>query len=175
MSRDYGDLSGDIDLLQYTLDCARREIERLRGELRGDVVKFCGGGERPTRDYEGDAGFDLYTEGNWVIGPSEFVDIPCGISVELPEGVWAMIVGRSSTLRKRGLLVMPGIIDNGWRGELFAGVQNLSQEQEVKVSDGERVAQLIPYPLVASRLEWQRVSKLGESDRGARGFGSTGS
>lgn len=176
---DHGDLSTDPDLLHYLLDQARAEIRRLNLELRGAELLWTGEGREPTRAHSGDAGFDLYCAGGpygggyWFIEPGEFVDIDCGISVELPQGVWAMITGRSSTLRKRRLLVATGIIDQGYRGPLYAGVQNLSSEL-VKVESGERLAQLIPFPLVAETLKLRRVAELADSDRGDKGFGSSG-
>lgn len=132
---------------------------------------------RPQRQHEGDAGFDLLVAGDWTIKPGEFVDIPSGVEqVELPAGVWALITGRSSTLRKRGLLVAQGIIDHGYRGPLFCGVQNLGSD-DVEVKDGERLAQLIPMPLTAAGLIVCQVDerKIESSDRGTNGFGSTGS
>ena len=63
------------------------------------------------RVHQGDAGLDLYcTTEAIVVPPGGFVDIPLGVSVEIPEGYWAMLTGRSSTLRKRGLLVNQGVI-----------------------------------------------------------------
>lgn len=127
------------------------------------------------RGYFGDAGLDLEVSEDTVIPPGGFVDVPSGVAVQLPAGYWAMLVGRSSTLRKRGLLVVQGIIDNGYRGELFAGVQNLQHGRDVEVKAGERLAQLILVPL------WNGgVNYLGEGDdlssskRGTNGFGSTG-
>lgn len=130
-------------------------------------------GRAPSRQYPGDAGFDLVVSESTMIQPGEFVDIPCSIAVEFPEGMWSMLVGRSSTLRKRGLLVNMGIIDAGYRGPLYAGAWNMTDEP-VTVRRGERIAQLIPMPLTAAGLEVERVKALSDSDRGDQGFGSTG-
>lgn len=128
---------------------------------------------RPVRYYSGDAGFDLICSEGTKIGYKAFVDVPCGISIEQPPGVWSLIIGRSSTLRKRQLMVAPGIIDNGWRGPLWAGVWNLG-EHPTTVEEGDRIAQLIPFPLIAAGLTLDRVEVLSETDRGEEGFGSTG-
>lgn len=126
----------------------------------------------PTKSYPGDAGFDLYVSEATYVPFREFVDVPLGISVEMPPGVWAMLTGRSSTLRKRHLLVTQGIIDNGYRGELFAGVQNMGREG-ARIAVGERIAQLIPFRLEGALTPVQ-VRELSPSDRGTAGFGSTG-
>jgi dUTP pyrophosphatase len=130
------------------------------------------GAREPTRAHPDDAGFDLYVAQNVYVQPGEFVDVRSGVAVQLPPGYWGMLTGRSSTLRKRGLLVNPGIIDNGYRGELFAGVWNLGQTT-VRVHEGERLAQLIP---IMGTDEWamQRVDQLDQAERGTQGFGSTG-
>lgn len=168
------DLSNDPDLLKCLLDDARAEIARLRGKV-GGVLRVAGDGELPTRAHSDDVGLDLYTWGHdWVIDPGEFRDVDCGIRVEFPEGVWGMIVGRSSTLRKKKLLVMTGIIDTGYTGPLFAGVQNMSP-YPTKIEEGERVAQLVLFPNVTERISVVRVEKLGKNGgRGERGFGSSG-
>jgi deoxyuridine 5'-triphosphate nucleotidohydrolase len=127
----------------------------------------------PTKHYSGDAGFDLYVSETTWIGHRDFVDVPLGISIEMPPGLWAMLTGRSSTLRKRHLLVTQGIIDNGFRGELYAGVQNMGREG-ARVMEGERIAQLIPFRLESVSLPLVQVLELSESDRGTAGFGSTG-
>lgn len=127
----------------------------------------------PYRPYEGDAGFDLICSDRVTIEPGRFADVACGINVEFPRNTWGMITGRSSTLRRRGLLVHQGIIDNGYRGPLFAGVFNLS-EQPRTIRPGDRVAQIIPFPLTAKGLTFEHVAVLTEADRGQAGFGSTG-
>jgi dUTP pyrophosphatase len=101
------------------------------------------------------------------------MDIDCGISIELPEGYWGMITGRSSTLRRRGLLVAQGIIDGGYRGPIYSGVWNLT-DRPVSVSKGERVAQLIPFSNSAKAMVPVIVDELSLSDRGVKGFGSSG-
>lgn len=138
------------------------------------VIKWVGDPDlQPIRGYEGDAGFDLIVSQDTHIPYREFRDVPMGIYVELPPGMWAMMTGRSSTLRRRHMLVIQSIIDNGYRGPIFAGVQNMSREAEW-VRAGERIAQLIPFRLEAPTLSVVRVAELSESDRGERGFGSTG-
>lgn len=127
----------------------------------------------PKRGYADDAGLDLIVEGTHTLTPHEFMDIPCGISVELPERHWAMITGRSSTFRKRGLQVQTGIIDTGYRGPLFAAVYNTTG-QEVTVHEGERLAQLILFSNSTMRHTLLRVNRLSPSERGEQGFGSTG-
>lgn len=180
----HGDLSEEVELLQSLNDRASAEINRLRRELanfQSRNIYYTGDGLAPARVHQGDAGFDLFVHpnpgnrtGKWFIPGHSFIDIDCGISMELPQGVWGMITGRSSTLRKRQLLVATGIIDQGYRGPLYSGVQNLSPNMTV-VEPGERLAQLIPFPLVADRIDLVRVDELNDSDRGVNGFGSTGS
>jgi dUTP pyrophosphatase len=127
----------------------------------------------PSRGYPGDAGLDLYVSEDTAIPAYAFVDVPCGVRIDIPEGMWAMITGRSSTLRKRGLLVSTGVIDQGWTGPLFAGVQNLLGDEDF-VRAGDRLAQLILLPAPAAGFvpTWGTVPA---KARGESGFGSTGS
>lgn len=137
---------------------------------------FSGGGSSrtPTRAYADDAGLDLYVSTTTEIPPGEFRDVPCGVAVELPEGTWGLLVGRSSTLRKKRLLVNLGVIDVGYRGPLFAGVQNIDPEETRVVTAGERVAQLIVLPNLTEGLVPKPVTSLSDHPRGLGGFGSSG-
>ena len=128
-------------------------------------------GYAPTKGYKTDSGWDLYINEDAVIMPGQFMDIHTGIAVHMDEGIWAMITGRSSTGRKHGLRVETGIIDNGYTGELFIGIWNIT-EKPINVSKGMRLAQLIFFNRVDT--EWELVSKLGTTERGTSGFGSTG-
>lgn len=142
------------------------------------------------RAYYGDAGWDLFvqpgkpgdkgweetrggslTASHWLIEPGRFLDLPLGVRVELPDRHWGMLTGRSSTLRTRGLLIHTAIIDNGYRGPLFAGVWNLTDEL-VAVPAGAKIAQLIPIPIWDGAAVL--VDELTDSHRGSAGFGSSG-
>jgi len=121
--------------------------------------------------HPGDVGYDLFTLGDHTLAPGEGKDIPTGIAMEAPIGNWIRIAPRSSARRLRGLEVTEGVIDHGYRGELFAFTVNHNDEP-VLIKDGDRLAQLILHPAVVFPIE--EVWELGESSRGTSGFGSTG-
>ncbi len=125
----------------------------------------------PSFAFMGDAGADLTITEGGMLGPNEARDFPIGLSVEPPLGYFFIIHPRSSTLRKRGLFVHVGIIDNGYRGPLFIYVRN-DNLYTVHIEKGARLAQMILLPMVQPVVE--EVVKLGDSDRGEAGFGSTG-
>lgn len=127
----------------------------------------------PIRAHSDDAGFDLFVSETVVVPPHGFKDVPSGVSVELPHGYWGLLTGRSSTIRQRGLLVVQGIIDTGYRGELFSAVWNLTS-QPVVVTKGDRIAQFIILPNETQNTLLVRSEALGDSERGLGGFGSSG-
>lgn len=126
----------------------------------------------PTRAYETDAGFDLYVSKTVHIPQGGFADVPSGVSMQINAGEWALITGRSSSIRKKGLLVTNGVIDAGYSGELFAGVQNMNPHG-VTIKKGDRVAQIILMPAAANGRE-AVFGKVAEAPRGDNGFGSSG-
>lgn len=135
-------------------------------------------GKLPAKAHETDAGLDLYTVGQHTVKKGEWVDLPCGIKVALPDHVWGMVIGRSSALRKRGLLVQISVIDPGYRGPLFVQAMNPGlggSDADVVVEHGERIGQLVLMPNVTPLfdIEWTHGDLPG-SDRGSDGFGSTG-
>jgi dUTP pyrophosphatase len=87
--------------------------------------------------------------------------------------MWFLILGRSSASNKLGLIVIPAVIDTGFRGDLFANVYN-THEHEVKIQEGQRVAQMVPFELHAAGLSMMAVAELDDSERGVGGFGSSG-
>ena len=128
----------------------------------------------PTKGYSDDAGYDLYTSEDVLVPARGQAMVPCGVRVDIPEGMWAQITGRSSTLRHRNLMVAPtvGVIDEGYTGELFAPVVSISDE-DVHIKAGERLAQLILHiaPGQDYAPSWGVVR---DKARGSNGFGSTG-
>lgn len=133
-----------------------------------------GGSPRtPSKKYPGDAGWDLFASRSITILPGETRDVHTDIKVKLPPGVFARIVGRSSTMRNHHLLVNEGIIDNDYTGEMFISVHNIGTE-EFRVEPGMRLAQLIFQRI--EDVRWAEVEpyEFREGRRGDRGFGSTG-
>ena len=131
------------------------------------------GAKVPYKKHYGDAGWDLYTSRPCVIQPGETVDVHTDIKMDMPPYLYARIVGRSSTLRKHKLMVNEGIIDNGYTGELFVCVHNLSNKP-FNVKKGMRLAQVLFYNI--EDVRWSQVDKISSSPngRGDKGFGSTG-
>ena len=109
-----------------------------------------------------------------VIQPLERVLVPTGISIELPVGYEAQIRPRSGLATKKGITVInsPGPVDADFRGELKTSLVNLSSEPFTLVP-GERIAQMVV--AAHERVEWEDVEVLSETQRGAGGWGSTGS
>lgn len=130
-------------------------------------------GMSPRRAYEDDAGFDLYISREVTIPPGKFADVHTDVAVELPSDGWAMLTGRSSTLRKKGLLVNQGIIDPGYRGELYIGCWNMTNNP-VTVYPGERIGQIIILPNMTAMMSLIETDTLSPHPRGTNGFGSTG-
>lgn len=107
------------------------------------------------------------------LGPLERAMIPTGLSIALPDGTEAQIRPRSGLAAKHGISVLnaPGTIDADYRGEIKVILVNLSNEP-FTVNPGERIAQMVVARY--ERVEWEAVETLDETERGAGGFGSTG-
>ena len=107
------------------------------------------------------------------LGPLERALVPTGLYVELPEGYEMQVRPRSGLAAKHGLSLVnsPGTVDPYYRGEIKVILVNLSNAP-YELKPGERVAQLVVARF--TRVEWERVEVLGETERGAGGFGSTG-
>jgi dUTP pyrophosphatase len=100
--------------------------------------------------------------------------LPTGIAIALPPGCEAQIRPRSGLALKHGLTLLnsPGTIDSDYRGEIGVLLVNLG-ERAVTISRGDRIAQLVLQELPGYRLS--EVESLPETERGAGGFGHTGS
>lgn len=105
--------------------------------------------------------------------PFERTLVKTGLFMEIPVGVECQVRPRSGLALKKGITVLnsPGTIDADYRGEVGVILVNLSQETFV-IEDGERIAQLVFAKV--EQAQWNEVSQLTETERGAGGFGSTG-
>lgn len=129
----------------------------------------------PKQATAGSAGYDLCAcmDAPQTIEPGERCVFPSGLAAEIPAGTAGFIFTRSGLGIKKGIHVTNGVgvIDSDYRGEIRIGLHNLSAEPYT-VQPGERIAQMIIMPYFAPTIE--EVTSLTETDRGAGGFGSTG-
>lgn len=107
------------------------------------------------------------------INPGENVMVSTGISLEIPDGYWIAIEARSST-SKRCLLCPKGVIDTGYRGELFACLINVGKETQY-IHHGDRLVQIILQKNVTQDIsDIIEIDELSKTERGDTGFGSSG-
>lgn len=129
----------------------------------------------PHYETEASAGMDLRAniQESITLKPLERTIVKTGLFIELPVGYEAQVRPRSGLAAKKGVTVLnaPGTVDADYRGEIGVILVNLSNE-DFTIENGERVAQLV----IAKheRAEWIEVEELSSTDRGAGGFGSTG-
>jgi len=129
----------------------------------------------PTYATEQSAGMDLTAaiEEAVELGAGERMLIPTGLSIALPAGYEAQVRPRSGLAIKHGVTVLnsPGTIDADYRGEISVIIANMGKE-DFTIERGMRIAQMV----IAKHetVEWEVVEELTETERGAGGFGSTG-
>jgi dUTP pyrophosphatase len=129
----------------------------------------------PTRAYAGDAGLDLHATEAVTLSPGARASVGTGIAVAIPEGCGGLVLPRSGLAARNGIALVnaPGLIDAGYRGELRVLLLNTDREAPCEIAVGDRIAQL-----VLVRLELPatvEIDELPPSERGAGGFGSSGS
>ena len=131
----------------------------------------------PRYETEGAAGMDLLAalpeNGAVALAPGKRMMVPTGLAIALPQGFEAQVRPRSGLAAKQGVTVLntPGTVDCDYRGEVKVILVNLGDEA-VTIERGMRIAQVVFAPV--TRAELHRVETLDETERGAGGFGSTG-
>lgn len=132
-------------------------------------------GAVPRYETKGSAGFDLaaFLEAPMTLKPGERALVPTGIFMEVPEGYEAQVRARSGLAIKNGIGLVNGIgtIDSDYRGELKVPLINFGQEDFV-IHTGDRIAQVVIASVI--QAEFELTEELGETKRGAGGFGHTG-
>lgn len=130
----------------------------------------------PSYATEGSAGMDVRAAitDDVVIEPGDVTTIPAGFIIELPKGYEAQIRPRSGLAAKHsiGVLNAPGTIDSDYRGEVRIILMNFGK-QPFTVRRGDRIAQMVVAPY--TRVMWSEVQRVADTERGAGGFGHTGS
>ena len=129
----------------------------------------------PAYESSGAAGMDIraFLGAELSIPSMGRAKIPTGLFLEIPSGYEAQIRPRSGLANKKGVSVLnaPGTIDSDYRGELEVILVNLG-DKSFTVNDGDRIAQMVISPIV--RVSVKETEFLSETERGTKGFGSTG-
>lgn len=132
----------------------------------------------PTRANPTDAGLDLFSDSDFVIGPRESAFVNTGFSVAIPPGFMGLVCSRSGQGKLRvSLANSVGIIDSEYRGYIKVILVNDGSENYSICRAETKIAQLIIVPIVVPTLIESKVSKadwLESTNRGMGGFGSTG-
>ncbi|MEU4621464.1 dUTP diphosphatase [Actinoplanes sp. NPDC023801] len=128
----------------------------------------------PAYAHPGDAGADLVAAEETEIAPGARVKIRTGVAIALPEGFVGLVHPRSGLAARLGVTVLnaPGTVDAGYRGEILVNLINHDRENTVKISRGDRIAQLVIQRV--ERAAFHAVDALDDTARGAGGHGSTG-
>jgi dUTP pyrophosphatase len=128
----------------------------------------------PSRAHPGDAGLDLHALDGFRLAPGERARIPTGIAIALPAGHAGLVLPRSGLAAKHGIALVnaPGLIDEGYRGELQVLLLNTDREAAFEAQAGDRIAQLVIVDVPA--VEIVELAELVGTVRGEGGFGSSG-
>lgn len=121
----------------------------------------------------GAAGLDVVAAEDVTLAPGQRHAVATGFAIAIPAGFEIQVRPRSGLALKHGITCLntPGTIDEDYRGEVKVILANLGAEP-FEVRRGERIAQLVPAPVV--KAQFNEVASLDETQRGAGGFGSTG-
>ena len=132
-----------------------------------------GGLPLPAYASDGAAGLDVVAAEDLVLEPGQRHAVATGFAIAIPEGYEVQVRPRSGLALKHGITCLntPGTIDHDYRGEVKVILANLGSEA-FAIRRGERIAQLVPAPVL--KAAFLEVEVLGETARGAGGFGSTG-
>jgi dUTP pyrophosphatase len=129
----------------------------------------------PAAQHDGDAGTDLYAADDVTLAPrGGRALIPTGIAIAIPKGYAGFVQPRSGLALRHGVTVVnsPGLVDAGYRDEIRVLLVNHDPDEEFKISRGDRIAQLVIQRF--ETVEWAEVDDLDDTDRGLKGWGSTG-
>lgn len=142
------------------------------------TVKIINNSHHPMPQYAtpGASGMDVRAylpENPITLGPLERALVPTGLRIELPRGYECQIRPRSGLAIKHGISLVntPGTVDSDYRGEIGVIMINLSNTP-FTINDGERICQMVITEY--TRVNWQEVATLDETERGEGGFGHTG-
>jgi len=133
----------------------------------------------PDTAYVGDVGYDLYAIEHITIQPGDVQLVRTGVHLAMPDGIFAQVNTRSS-YGKRGMFVHHGVIDSGYTGEVSVWVMAIANPQNTgwriarpfEVKKGDKIGQLLFHK--AERVNIKQITELPQTERGDKGYGSSG-
>lgn len=128
------------------------------------------GAIKPTREHPTDAGLDLYAMETKTINARGFCTFRTGVHAEIPEGCAGVLISKSG-LNVKNSITSTGLIDEGYTGEIMVKLYNHGFT-DYKVERGTKISQLMIVPV--RYVEVEVVDSLSKTERGDKGFGSTG-
>lgn len=157
------------------LKITKKYKERISVIMKINLKRLTNTAKIPTRQHEGDAGYDLYADIQEpvTIEPHTTKFIKTGLAIEIPDGYFGAVFAKSGLASKQGLCPANcvGVCDSRYRGEYMVALHNDSTAAKA-VSSGDRIAQLVVMPYL--NVEFNEVGELSSTERGEGGFGSTG-
>ena len=133
-------------------------------------IKLDKGAIMPTRAHSTDAGLDIYARDEQIVPAKESAIFDTGVHIELPQGTVGFLKSKSGLNVKHGI-VSEGVIDVGYTGSIKVKFYNHSG-YDYRVKAGDKISQLVILPILTPTP--YLVDELEETERGDRGFGSTG-
>ena len=139
--------------------------------MKLEIQKLNADARLPEYAHPGDAGMDLFSVETCVIAPGTRKLIGTGVAMKIPSGYVGLIWDKSGLAYKKGMTMLGGVIDSGYRGEIKVVMQNLG-EYDYEVIASHKIGQMLIQPIMQPLLV--EVDSLDETSRAEGGFGSTG-
>ena len=155
----------DFDFISKQLN-SMLKIKHVKIKLLNNLAKI------PTKANPEDAGWDLYSTIKTIIPAGGRLLINTGISIEIPNGYVGLIWPRSGLSIKNGADILAGVIDSCYRGEIKVCINNCDSLYDIKIEEGDRIAQILFQEI--PKFELIEAQELSETNRGNKGFGSSG-
>ncbi|HNZ52199.1 MAG: deoxyuridine 5'-triphosphate nucleotidohydrolase [Candidatus Diapherotrites archaeon ADurb.Bin253] len=148
-----------------------KKKKKVRPEVTLNFLKISKSAEAPEYALDTDAGFDLKALESVTIFPFDQKKVSTGIAIEVPEGYVGIVRDRAGIVQKMNVHTVAGTFDSGFRGEVSIMLVNMN-DKTIEIEKGMRIAQIILVPIVKAKIT--EVKKLSSTERGDKGFGSTG-
>lgn len=164
------------NLINISFEDLEEDILRQQNTKTVRFKKLSEDAKSPSYAYDLDSGFDLHSTEEITLPPFGRALVPTGLSFDIPEGFEIQVRTKSGLAVNLGLMVLnsPGTVDRGYLGEIKVPVFN-TNSNSIIIEKGMKVAQAVVCPVLCGKfVEFQMMDDLGTSERGDKGFGSTG-